>query len=71
MGVKVVVKVGGQGQGSRSWDEGQGHDWWSQGRGSRSGVNLRGQGQGSGQSHGEGVNAWQIWVRWSMGGGWR
>ena len=30
LGVKVVVKVGGQG-----------HDRWSQGRGSRSGVKVR------------------------------
>ena len=34
------VKVGGQGQGSRSWGQGQGHDWWSQGRGSRSVVKV-------------------------------
>ena len=35
------VKVGGQGQWSRSWGQGQGHDWWSQGRGSRSVVKVR------------------------------
>ena len=39
-GVKVVVKVGGQGQGSMSWGQGQGHDRWSQGR-SRSVVKVR------------------------------
>ena len=33
VGVKVVVKVGGQGQGSRSLGQRQGHDRWSQGRG--------------------------------------
>ena len=35
------VKVGSQGQGSRSWGQGQGHDLWSQGRGSRSVVKVR------------------------------
>ena len=56
MGVKVGVKVGGQGQGN---------DPWLQGLGSRPGVNVSG--QGIGQGHGEGVNVWRIGVRWSMG----
>ena len=60
--VKVVVKVGVKVRG-----QDQGHDQWSQGLGSRSGVNIRGQGQWSGQGHGEGVNVWRIGVRWSVG----
>ena len=40
-GVKVVVKVGGQGQGSKSWGHGQGHDRWSQCLRSRSVVKVR------------------------------
>ena len=39
--VKVVVKVGGQCQRSRSWGQGQGHDWWSLNRRSRSVVKVR------------------------------
>ena len=49
-GVKVVVKVGGQGQGSRSWGQGQvmigGHKVGGQGRWSRSGYRSWGQVEG-------------------------
>ena len=71
VGVKVVVKVGGQSQGSKSWGQGKGHDRWSQGLGqgwgSMSGVKVRGvvkvMGRGS-MSGGLGSDG-------GWGGGWR
>ena len=59
--VKAVVKVGGQGRGVMVRVMISGHKVG----GSRSGVKVRGHGQGSGQ--GEGVKVWRILVRWSAG----
>ena len=61
-GSRLWSRCRGQGQGSRSWGHGQGHDQWSQGW-----VNVRGQGQGSGQGQDEGVKLWRIGVRWYVG----